>query len=165
MIGGAVARIEKDSFSYAIMNAADRANDFLGVVRDRCNASGIGLSMAPATTKWNGGDIVMRADLKYGNAWKGVVQYQLDVYATPQGPVLNVGWQLTTMDMKFSFYGGSSMDMAHQMQRARIEGDPNTIRDLDSKLQAFQMAVFLPTVQQLAQAVGGLPQQPGFMGA
>ena len=149
-----------DHFDYMVPNAATKGGLFLSTVRDRCNSAGLGLTLAPK----NAGKerVVMRGEIVLGNAWKGKVPFYLEVFADAQGPLLQVGYQLSTKDTPS--YLGSLSDSMFIAQR-KVISDPSTQRQLSGTIQAFHLTVFEPTLTQLVQAVGGAVPARGFLGA
>lgn len=156
----------QDSFDQVIPGAVAHADTFLGVIQQRCNGAGIGVSLTPMRTSRKDERIVMRGDIEFGNAWKGKRSYTVDVYAYPMGQALQVGWQLTSNEVSTNALGRSTSIgvIAHNTQ-ARIHNDPNTQRQLSGTVQAFHQMVFLPTLQNLIDAVGAPRSSNGFLGA
>ena len=77
-----------DQFSHIVPGAAAKADQFLRVVRDRCNNMQIGLTLEAAQrSRRDGGGQCLKGDLGSGQG--------IEVFADPMGPGLHVGFQLT----------------------------------------------------------------------
>jgi hypothetical protein len=64
-----------------------------------------------------------------------------------------------------SILAGSTLGQMSSNSHARIDGDSNTVRQLNGKIEAFQETVFLPTLEDLVQAIDATPRANGFLGA
>lgn len=162
----------QDNFDQVVPNAAAHSEMFLRVVRDRCNEAGMGLTLTPVRADRKTDRVVMRGDVKFGNALKTVRRYTLEVYADPRGAVLQVGWQLNSHEMDGPSLGqralfGSMAAGADRWNRkqTRLHNDPNTQRELNGVVQGFHQMVFLPTLQDLMSAVGQGAGGRGFLHA
>ena len=156
----------QESENQFIAGAAARQNDFLGVIMKRCNAAGLGVTLAPVQLgRKQGNRTVMRGSIVFGNAWKGKRPYILEVYADPSGSNLQVGFQLTTEEMG-GIMANTNFGARVANTQTKIHNDPNTQRQLSGVLQGFYQMVFMPTVQDLIDAVGAAGRQSnGFLGA
>jgi hypothetical protein len=154
----------QDSFDQVVPGAAGHSDTFLGVVQRRCSEAGLGLELRPMKADRRSDRVVMRGSVTFGNAWKGTRPYTLEVYADPIGPSLQVGYQLTTSEiggMLAQTNFGSRLDY----KQSKIHNDPNTQRQLSGILQSFHQLVFLPTLQDLVDAIGVSRPSGGFLGA
>jgi len=155
----------QDSGSQFIAGAARYSDKFLGVVQQRCNDAGIGLTLAPAWRSRKDPTPVMRGTIVFGNAWKGTRPYTLEVFADKSGPNLNVGYQLVSEEMGGRL-SNTELGMRVAHGQTQIHNDPNTQRQLTGILQGFYQLAFVPTVQDLIAAIGAARQQAnGFLGA
>jgi hypothetical protein len=154
----------QDSFDQVVPGAAGHSNTFLGVVQQRCGEVGLGLDLVPIRVDRRQDRVVMRGSVTFGNAWKGKRPYLLDVYADPIGPSLQVGWQLTTEEIG-GMLAGTTLGSRLDYKQTLIHNDPNTQRQLNGILQSFHQMVFLPTLQDLVDAIGVSRPSGGFLGA
>jgi hypothetical protein len=160
----------QDSFDQVVPGAAGFSDKFLGIIQDRCNKSGLGINLTPVRLDRKSDRIVMAGELQFGSAWKGKRSYSLQAYADRMGQMLQVGWQLNSNEVEMSRVltgytaGGATMQARHRERQTQIHNDPNTMRMLNGIVQGFHQTVFLPTLQDLINAIG--PQQPqsGFLG-
>lgn len=160
----AIFKEVQDSFDEVIPGAAKHADTFLDVIQRRCNKSGIGIELAAAAPDRKQPDrIVMQGSVTFGNAWKGKRPYTLQVYADPVGKMLQVGWQVITSELG-GVLSNSRMFVDLNNKQAAIHNDPNTIRQLTGILQAFHKSVFLPTLQNVVDAVEVKSRGKGFSG-
>lgn len=145
--------VETD-FSQVLPGAADKGNQFLSVLQQRCAAEGIGVNLAPAKPSRREERIVLRGDLQIrASGMKGKGRpMTLEVFADPVGSSLSVGWQLLKDDGGGLF---ARTGMGQEMQWALDRGDnsPDKNRQVNAILGAFQQSVFLPVLQQLADAI------------
>jgi hypothetical protein len=161
-MAGSYKEVE-DSFDQFVPGAAVHSDKFLGVVQQRCNTAGLGITLGPAKTSRKNDRVVMRGVITFGNAWRAK-GYTLEVYADPRGDALQVGYQLTTEELG-GFLANTEYGARVQQGQTRIHNDPNTLRQLNGILQGFHQMVFLPTLQDLVNALGAPRPSGGFLGA
>jgi hypothetical protein len=147
-----------------VPRAAAKGEQFLSLVRQRCVEEGLGLDFNAVQLGRRDTRVVLRTELRFGNAWKGKRTFTLDVHADAEGNTLHVGWQLTVPVMG-RILAGTALGQMNQNALARIENDPNTVRQINGKIEAFQQTVFLPTLEDLIAALDATPRQNGFLGA
>jgi hypothetical protein len=163
--GGKMATKEvQDGENQFIPGAASYNEKFLGIVLQRCNESGLGITLGPVRVGRKDPRTVLRGSITFGNAWKGKRPYTLEVYADPQGQNLQVGYQLTTDEIG-GLIGNTAFGSRLAQSQSNIHNDPKTQRELTGILQGFNQMVFLPTLQDLVEAVGVQRPANGFLGA
>jgi hypothetical protein len=156
----------QDSENQFIAGGAAYADKFLGVIQQRCNASGIGITLGPTTRNRKDPRPVMRGNISFGRALTGKRDYMFEVYADPAGPNLQVGYQLMSEEVGGGILGNTDMVRRANARQVRMHNDPNTQRQLSGIIQGFYQMVFVPTVQDLVDAIGATKQQTGgFLGA
>lgn len=155
--------IETD-FQEQIPYAGEYGEQFLGVVAERCNSAGIGLELRPAKRK--DGAIVLRGNIKIqASRWQGSGRpISLEVFADRTGSLLDVGWQLKSEDSVSGLL--SHTGLGHDLNRALDRGDnnPDRVRQVNRIVGAFHKAVFVPTLNQLAEAMERQQHQSAFFG-
>lgn len=150
----------EDQFSHIIVGAADKAQQFLKIVQERCTEAQIGLTLvAHQRAGRDGGGTALKGDLKYGQG--------IEVFAQPIGPSLQVGYQLTTNQV-----GGVFRDMGmlgtFNAKRSRQQAKGSNVREVQGKVQAFDQIVLGPVIQELTDALAqqrGGSTGNGFLGA
>ncbi|TWE10499.1 hypothetical protein [Rudaeicoccus suwonensis] len=151
------------SFDYMVNGAAHNGPLFLKTVQDRCNAQDLGIKLAPKAA--GKGRTVMHGEVVMGRAFRGRVPFHFQVFADRKGPLLHVGYQLTTTDTPAGYGYRGRMGEAMYVGQQRVIADPDTQRQLSGMIQAFHLVVFDPTLRQLVESVGGNIPSNGFMGA
>ena len=151
-------------FSQVVPGAADKRDAFLGEVLKQTNAAGLGIQLAVAKPKKREERYVLRGTIQLGN-WRGKDPYTLEVFADPMGNMLQTGWQLSSFAVG-GIMGNTSFGEFSALQKARRQANPNVQRQLNGIVQGFHQGVFLPTLQQLVDAVSTASGQGGgFLGA
>jgi hypothetical protein len=150
----------EDQFSHIVVGAADRAQQFLGVVQQRCDEMQIGLQLeAFQRSARSGGGMALRGNLKYGQG--------IEVFAQPMGPSLQVGYQLTTHQAGGAL-AGIGLFGEINTRRAKMQSKTGNVREVAGMVQAFNQLVLGPVIQELTDAVAqqrGAPNRNGFLGA
>ena len=136
-----------DSFDQLIPNAADRAGQFLGVLQKRCRAEGIGIDLVPTKPERRTDRVIL-----VGNLSAGVRARHLEVFADPMGRALRVGWQ-TTVEVNTGLLANSTFVRYIEADIDRKDANAKHVHRLSGILQAFHELVFLPVLQQLADAI------------
>lgn len=148
-----------DQFSHIVPGAAAKADQFLRVVRDRCNNMQIGLTLEAAQrSRRDGGGQCLKGDLGSGQG--------IEVFADPMGPGLHVGFQLTNAVVGGPLAGVGVFGDINR-RNARRQNKSGNVRAVTGKLNGFQQLVLGPVIQELTDAVAQ-QQQPaanGFLGA
>lgn len=150
----------EDQFSHIVQGAADKAQQFLSIVRERCGQAQIGLDLeAFQRSNRDGGGMALKGDLKYGQG--------IEVFAQAMGPSLQVGYQVTTHQVGGALAGiGMFGDINARRMKKQAKG--TNVREVEGKIQAFNQIVFGPVIQELTDAVAqqqGRPAGNGFLGA
>lgn len=160
-----MAREIEEHFDEIIPGAADRANQFLGVVRDRCNQEGIGIELRPHEFR-RSKRLVLRGHLQVGKLLRKSRPMQIEVFADPVGSSLQVGWQLTKEGAPEMLMGFNSVARG-QMMQDKADYSPENVRQLNAILGAFHQTVFRPVLFQLTDALDRQRQSGGggFLGA
>ena len=151
----------EEYFDELVPGAGDRAAEFLGVVRDRCSAAGIGIELRPHAGRRKR-RLVLRGRLQLGKGLLKTRPMQLEVFADPVGNALQVGWHVTKeVKGETSF---KSVAFAEDMQD-RLDNRLDSQRQMSGILTAFDKLVFQPVLKELAAAVeGSAPGGPaGFL--
>ena len=159
-----------DNFDQVIPGAAKHKDTFLGIIQKRNAEAGLGIDLQPSQPDRKQDRIVMLGLITFGTSWKGRSTYSLRAYADPLGSALQVGWQLISPDVRQSAMGpltnaGRFAQNNAIVTQNRIAGDPETVRKLSGIVQGFHQMVFLPTLQNLIDAVAPEPPANGFLGA
>lgn len=164
--GEIVAHELETDFNQVVPGAADKGPQFLGVVQQRCNAESIGLTLHPNKPDRRQDRVVLEGTIQIQvRTFQGKGRpTSIQVFADPIGTSLNVGWQLLSDHtgeglLSISASGRRSLD-----RRDRQDTNPDKLRQINAVLSAFHQVVFLPTLQQLADAVRPQPAS-GFFGA
>lgn len=149
----------EDQFSHIVPGAAGKAQQFLGIVRDRCNQLQFGLTLEAAQRGHrDGGGTCLKGNLGNGEA--------IEIFAEPMGPSLHIGYQLTN-NMVGGQLAGIGMFGDINRARARKQAKASNVRDVQGKINGFQQMVLLPVIQELTDAIAqqqGRPAGNGFLG-
>jgi hypothetical protein len=165
---GFVQQLEND-FSQVIPGAGEMSEKFLGVVKNQCDAAGIGLLLHPHQPDKRKPRYVLQGNIpvETTSMFKGKGRPALiQVYADRVGTstALTVGWQLVSDAVDDNFLRHTQAGMRQTSKLNRQDSDPDRVRQINAAVQAFHAIVFQPVMQQLADAVR--PQQSaGFFNA
>ena len=156
----------RDNFDEVIPGAAEKGPMFLKVVQERTTQENLGIVLKPVVVRKTQ-QVYLAADMQFGGMIFKGAPMKLIVHADPIGSSLQVGWQLTEEEL-----GGimslSQSNRAAQASRQIRNMRPEVQRKLSGIVKAFHVTIFLPTMQQLADAVqaASRPQgSSGFLGA
>lgn len=169
LVGMATSQNIEDGFDQVIQGASQFSAKFLQTIQARCNEANIGLSLQLAKRSRKDESYVLRGDIVFGD-WRAKRPFTIEVFADPIGQALHAGWQLTTSEYEIGgIFGattyGSFANARSSARQTKIHNDPNTQRRLSAILQSFNQVVFIPTLQQLADAAGGSSgPRSGFLG-
>ena len=154
-----------DHFQEVVPNAADKADMFLSVVRDRANQAGLGLNFEPKQDRKSGA-FTLQAKVTFKRMMTTGKDQIIVVFAEPTGAMLSVGWQLT--QQSDNWLANFSQNVAYsEAKRDLVNMRPENVRALNAMLVGFHNSVFMPTLHQLVEATGGAGGSaagPGFVG-
>lgn len=156
----------EQQFEELVPFAADRAHQFLGVVKQRTSDEGLPLSLQAKSERKTDRTVLM-GTLQAGNWMAKGRELTLTVFADPIGSSLQVGWQLSSPGTPMFVMGRDAYATGMAVQ-SMVDSKPENVRKISAILNAFHQAVFLPTLMQLADAVERARQQQsrdGFLGA
>jgi hypothetical protein len=149
-----------------VAGAGEYREQFLGVIMQRCSDAGLGIELMPVTV---GGRkdprTVLRGSVTFGRGLKATTPFTLEVYADQQSHNLQVGYQLTTKDVVGGFLANTTFGTMTNGSAEMKQSSPQVQRELTGMMQGFEQIVFLPTLQDLAEAVGVRRPSNGFLGA
>lgn len=156
----------QENFDQVVPAASRHGDTFLATIQKRTASGGIGISLDPIKASRKSDRIVLRGSITFGSIWNGKEPYTLEVYADALGQALQVGWQLTTQEIG-GMLANTNMGQYAAAGKARRQADPNIMRQVSGILQAFHQTIFLPTLQDLINAVQRSQQQSagGFFSA
>jgi hypothetical protein len=157
-----ISRSIDENFDQLIPNAADRAGQFLGVLQKRCQAEGIGVDLVPTKPERKKDRVIL-----VGSVPAGARPRRLEVFADPTGRALHVGWQ-TTVQVNTGVLAGTTFVRHLEAGIDQIDAKSEHVNRLSGILRAFHEMVFLPVLQQLADATERAHRaqsQSGFFGA
>jgi hypothetical protein len=151
-----------DQFSHIVPGGADRGEQFLRIVRDRCNEMNIGLTLSAAKRgRRDGGGTCLKGDLGAGRG--------IEVFADPMGPGLHVGFQLTNAVAGGNALSGVGIFGDINKVRSMRQNRGGHIRAVEGKINGFQQLVLAPVIQELTEAIaiqqGTRQAGNGFLGA
>lgn len=135
-----------------VPGAAPHAERFLATVLGRSEAEGIPLRLASAT-KGLGAKrrSILRAEFRVGGLLTRSPRYRLEVFADPIGSALHVGFQVDAPQA--GVIGPYLMSRRGAMVGDWLQSLPRNQRELAQLVGGFDTTVFVPTVQQLVDAV------------
>jgi hypothetical protein len=151
-----------EGFDQLIPYAADRAGQFLGVLQKRCQAESIGIDLVPTKSQRKKDRVIL-----VGSVPAGARPRRLEVFADPTGRALHVGWQ-TTVEVNAGLLANTAFFQNLEVGMDRLDAKSENVNRLSGVLRGFQELVFLPVLQQLADAmekVRARQSQSGFFGA
>lgn len=153
-------QLEND-FSQVVPGAGDKSDQFLSVIKHQCDQAGIGLDLHPAKPNRKQDRIVLRGNVPIEAAFlrgKGR-PVMIEVYADRVGTssALTVGWQLMSDHHDANFLQNTNAGARMTYKLDKQDSNPDKIRQVNAAVQAFHSIVFLPVLQQLADACR--PQQ------
>jgi hypothetical protein len=157
-----ISRSIDENFDQLIPDAADRAGQFLGVLQKRCQAEGIGVDLVPNKPERKKDRVIL-----VGSVPAGARPRRLEVFADPTGRALHVGWQ-TTVQVNTGMLAGTTFVRHLEAGIDQIDAKAEHVTRLSGILRAFHELVFLPVLQQLADATERAhtaQSQSGFFGA
>jgi hypothetical protein len=161
-----MAEALQEAFDELIPAAADKGTLFLQVIQQRVAQEDIGLHFVPVEIKKTR-RFVLEATIQLGGTLLKGAPMKVVVHADPVGSSLQVGWQLTEEELTGILAISDSARAAHASRQLR-NLKPENQRRLSGMLKAFHLTVFMPTMQQLVEAVE-LAHRPqggrGFLGA
>ena len=150
------------NFDQVVPAAADRGRQFLGVLQKRCQSEGIGIELVATRPDRKKDRVILVADVPVRGRPR-----RLEVFADPMGNALHVGWQ-TTVELASGLIANTRFVRELQAGIDRVDTSSENVRALSGILQAFHAVVFMPVLQQLADAVErsrATQNQGGFFGA
>jgi hypothetical protein len=142
-----MSRSIDEKFDQLIPDAADRAGQFLGVLQKRCHAEGIGIDLVPTKPERKNHRVIL-----VGSVPVGARPRRLEVFADPIGCALHLGWQ-TTVELTTGLLANNTFFRQLEAGIDRLDAGSEHVNRLNGVLRAFHEMVFLPVLQQLADAV------------
>ena len=146
-------------YSHVVPGGAEKADQFLSVVRDRCNQMQIGFVLEAAQrSRREGGGNCLKGKLGNGQF--------IEVFADPMGPGLHVGYQVVNQVAGGQLLGNVGSFRELNNSRARRQNKSGHVRQVQGMINGFEQLVLGPVIQELTDAVQqGRPAGNGFLGA